>query len=148
MKQYYRIGEISALYNIGTDSLRYYEELGILKPRRDSNGYRMYSINDIRTLNILRELRAIGFSMSQIKEHLNNFDLQKTMELFGDAVDAIDKKVEELTTLRAQLAERIADIQYHIASEDRNGGIEVREIETRPVLKLSEMCCVMRNWIL
>lgn len=138
MKQYYRIGEISALYNIGTDSLRYYEELGILKPRRDSNGYRMYSINDIRTLNILRELRAIGFSMSQIKEHLKNFDLQKTMELFGDAVDAIDKKVEELTTLRAQLAERIADIQYHIVSEDRNGGIEVREIETRPVLKLSE----------
>ena len=67
MKQYYRIGEISALYNIGTDSLRYYEELGILKPRRDSNGYRMYSINDIRTLNILRELRAIGFSIVRLK---------------------------------------------------------------------------------
>ena len=43
MKEYYKIGEISALYNIGADSLRYYEELGILKPKRDSNGYRMYS---------------------------------------------------------------------------------------------------------
>ena len=49
MKEYYKIGEISKLYNIGADSLRYYEEAGILKPRRDENGYRMYSINDIRT---------------------------------------------------------------------------------------------------
>ena len=70
MKEYYKIGEISKLYGIGTDSLRYYEELGILHPRRDSNGYRMYSISDIRTLNILRELRSIGFSMQEIKEHL------------------------------------------------------------------------------
>lgn len=46
MKEYYKIGEISSLYNIGADSLRYYEQLGILKPQRDSNGYRMYSIND------------------------------------------------------------------------------------------------------
>ena len=43
-KEYYKIGEISTLYGIGADSLRYYEEIGILKPRRDSNGYRMYSI--------------------------------------------------------------------------------------------------------
>ena len=62
MKEYYKIGEISALYGIGTDSLRYYEEIGILKPHRDNNGYRMYGIGDIRTLNILRDLRTIGFS--------------------------------------------------------------------------------------
>ena len=34
MKHYYRIGEISRLYGVGPDSLRYYEELGILKPHR------------------------------------------------------------------------------------------------------------------
>ncbi len=76
MKEYYKIGEISKLYSIGTDSLRYYEEIGILKPKRDDNGYRMYSINDIRTLNILRELRSIGFSMAEIKEHLADFNLK------------------------------------------------------------------------
>lgn len=46
MKKYYKIGEISKLYSISPDSLRYYEDLGILKPKRDVNGYRMYSIND------------------------------------------------------------------------------------------------------
>lgn len=83
MKKYYKIGEISKLYSISPDSLRYYEDLGILKPKRDVNGYRMYSINDIWTLNILRELRTIGFSMEQIKEHLLSYDLKSTLGLFS-----------------------------------------------------------------
>lgn len=33
MKKYFKIGEIAKLYHIGTDSLRYYEKLGILTPK-------------------------------------------------------------------------------------------------------------------
>ena len=94
MKKYYKIGEISKLYNIGTDSLRYYEEMGILNPKRDDNGYRMYSINDIRTLNILRELRGVGFSVNEIKNHLSDFNLEKTKALFENAISTIDFKVD------------------------------------------------------
>ncbi|GML02903.1 MerR family transcriptional regulator [Clostridioides difficile] len=45
MKDYYKIGEISKIYGIGRDSLMYYEEIGILRPVRDINGYRMYNIS-------------------------------------------------------------------------------------------------------
>ena len=113
-KEYYKIGEISILYDIGTDSLRYYEDLGILHTRRDNNGYRMYSISDIRTLNILRELRSIGFSMSEIKEHLSDFNLEKTLSLFQREINAIDEKQAELTRLRTQLAGRIREIRAHL----------------------------------
>ena len=47
MKDYYKINEISKLYGIGVDSLRYYEKLGILRPRRDTNGYRLYDLKDM-----------------------------------------------------------------------------------------------------
>ena len=47
MKRYYKIGEIAALYSVSPDSLRYYEEIGLLTPRRDANGYRMYSIEAV-----------------------------------------------------------------------------------------------------
>lgn len=41
-KKYYKIGEISKLFHIGMDSIRYYEEIGILKPHRDpENNYRL-----------------------------------------------------------------------------------------------------------
>ena len=138
MKEYYKIGEISSLYNIGTDSLRYYEEIGILKPQRDVNGYRMYSINDIRTLNILRELRSIGFSMSEIKKHIQNFNLEKTVELFENAISAIDRKVAEMNRLKAQLSERIEEIKRHTSEDFSNKGIEVLHLPERHILKLSE----------
>ena len=138
MKKYYKIGEISKLYSISPDSLRYYEDLGILKPKRDVNGYRMYSINDIWTLNILRELRTIGFSMEQIKEHLLSYDLKSTLGLFSDAIDVIDKKTAELSALRAQLSERIDEIKWHQASDKPKNKIPVQYYPERHVLKLSE----------
>lgn len=136
-KEYYKIGEIASLYDIGTDSLRYYEELGILKPKRDDNGYRMYNIGDIRTLNILRELRSIGFSMGEIKAHLADFDVQKTLDLFQAEIAVIDKKTAELAALRNQLAERIEEIQLH-RQMTSNADPEVRTLPARKILRLSE----------
>ena len=138
MKEYYKIGEISKLYNIGTDSLRYYEVVGILKPKRDQNGYRMYSISDNRTLNILRELRSIGFSLDEIKRHLKDFNLQKTRDLFENAVSAIDKKVADLNLLKTQLLERIEEIDYHAEADIAYDTVEIRQIQERHILKLSE----------
>ena len=69
MKDYYKINEIARLYGIGVDSLRYYEKLGILKPRRDTNGYRLYNLKDMYKLNVIRDLRRLDFSMQQIKDY-------------------------------------------------------------------------------
>lgn len=41
MKEYYTVSEISRLYGIGIDSLRYYEKIGALSPRRGENNYRL-----------------------------------------------------------------------------------------------------------
>lgn len=138
MKEYYKIGEISKLYGIGTDSLRYYEEIGILKPRRDDNGYRMYSINDIRTLNILRELRSIGFSMSEIKDHLADFNLSKTLAMFQKEIDTIDHKMKELESLKTQLTGRIDEIKDHLQTATDFDRPQIHHLPARKVLKLSE----------
>lgn len=138
MKEYYKIGEISKLYGIGTDSLRYYEELGILHPRRDSNGYRMYSISDIRTLNILRELRSIGFSMQEIKEHLQDFNVEKTLSLFRREISAIDGKIDELQKLRAHLSSRISEMEKHLQEDFAFDCPRISFIPERKILKLSE----------
>ena len=136
-KEYYKIGEIANLYGIGTDSLRYYEEIGILNPSRDDNGYRMYNIGDIRTLNILRELRSIGFSMGEIKDHLAGFNLQKTLDLFQAEIDVIDKKTAELAALRAQLECRIKEINLHRQTAP-DAIPEIRPLPARNILRLSE----------
>ena len=45
MKKYYKINEIAKLYNIKTDSLRYYEEVGLICPMRSKSNYRLYTLN-------------------------------------------------------------------------------------------------------
>lgn len=136
-KDHYKIGEISNLYGIGTDSLRYYEKIGILKPKRDSNGYRMYNINDIRTLNILRELRKIGFSLQEIKDHLINFDIEKTITLFETGIEYIDERTAELAELRAELSGRVDEIQQH-KNTKHHEEIEEKLIPNRNIVMLSE----------
>ena len=138
MKEYYKIGEISKLYNIGTDSLRYYEEIGILRPRRDENGYRMYSVGDIRTLNVLRELRSIGFPMKDIKAHLKDFDVQQTLDMFAEAIERINRRQQELELLKKNVSERIDEINYYLREKNTHESISVQSLPERHILKLSE----------
>ena len=100
MKQYYKIGEISDLYQIGPDSLRYYEKLGILTPKRGSNDYRMYSLDDLWRLNVIRDLRRLDFPMEKIKEYLNNRSIETTNQLLVEELSAIDAQIKELNLLR------------------------------------------------
>ena len=78
MSTYYKIGEIAALYGISTDILRYYEELGILVPRRAPNGYRIYRTEDLWCLN------AVSYT-----------HLQKIGDVVGKQGKVINKIIEE-----------------------------------------------------
>ena len=84
MKDYYTISEISKLYGIGTDSLRYYEEIGALEPKRGKNNYRLYRLKDICRLNTIRDLLQLGFSMKQVKAYLDDMNLENTLCMLED----------------------------------------------------------------
>lgn len=107
MKKYFKIGEISELYHIGTDSLRYYEKLGILKPKRGENQYRLYHTDDIWRLNVIRELRELGFSMEQIGTYLKNHTVSRTKDLLQDELQMIEEKQKKLKVLQKNVEERI-----------------------------------------
>ena len=136
MKDYYKIGEISKIYEIGRDSLMYYEELGILKPFRDANGYRMYSISDIWKLNLIKELRSLDFSMKKIKAYLDDRSIQSTDKIFNEEIKLIDKKIEELINHKENINKRLKSIHDVINLTDLNK-IEVSYIDTRKALKLN-----------
>ena len=61
MKQFYQIHELAKLFDLCPDTLRYYEEKGLLHPVRGENRYRMYGIQDVCTLNIIRPSGSWAF---------------------------------------------------------------------------------------
>lgn len=111
MKHYFRIGEISKLYGIGPDSIRYYEDLGILSPKRSENGYRRYSVHDLWRLNVIRDLRKLDFSMERIKEYLEHRSIASTEAMLEEELRAITKELDSLTKLRDQVKERLSVVQ-------------------------------------
>lgn len=68
------IGKLSKAVNISTDTLRYYDEIGLLKPAyiAQDSGYRYYTVNQARALSRILEFKEYGFSLGEIKEMLAN----------------------------------------------------------------------------
>ena len=107
MKDHYTIGEIGKLFHIGPDSLRYYEKLGILSPRRGDNGYRLYTADDIWRLNIIRDLRELGMSMEAIGDYIKNRSLSSTVRLLEDEIALVQERLKTLALLQDNLRQRL-----------------------------------------
>ncbi|NEU06023.1 MerR family transcriptional regulator [Clostridium senegalense] len=136
MKDYYKIGEISKIYGIGRDSLMYYEELGILKPIRDTNGYRLYSISDIWKLNLIKELRTLNFSMKKIKDYIDNRNIEITKEVLKEEIHIIDKQIKDLSKQKENIINRLNNID-NVVNGCELYTIKVVYMNERKALKLN-----------
>lgn len=72
----FKIGEFSKLTQVSIRMLRYYDETGLLKPAEVDKftNYRLYSAEQISTLNKIIFLRDLGFNVSEIMISLDNWD--------------------------------------------------------------------------
>ncbi len=136
MKNFFKIGEISKLYGIGVDSIRYYEEIGIIKPMRSESGYRYYSIHDIWRLNVIRDLRSIGFTMEQIRKYLNHHTVSSSISMLEDEKEAISKQIQYLQKLQRNVDHRLNNI--HSALELSLNEICLMRIPSRHCHRLPE----------
>ncbi len=112
MRDHYKITEIASLYGLCTDTLRYYEEQGLLHPTRDpENGYRLYGIQDICTLNVIRGLRKLGLSTAEIGAYLSGRTVQTTLELLRREDRMLSQKIFELSSMRAQVRQQARELR-------------------------------------
>ena len=68
----YKIGELSRLCHLPVKTLRYYDSEGLLVPDEIDKftGYRYYSAARIADCNRIIALKELGFSLNEIKQHL------------------------------------------------------------------------------
>ncbi|REJ23293.1 MAG: MerR family transcriptional regulator [Caldibacillus debilis] len=79
-----RIKEVADLAGISVRTLRYYDQIGLLKPDRVAeSGYRIYSEENLETLQQILFFRELGFPLKKIKEIMQNpsFDRLEALEL-------------------------------------------------------------------
>ncbi len=103
----YTILKLAKLANISTRTLRYYDEIGILKPARiNSSGYRIYSGKEVDLLQQIMFYREMGVDLDTIKEII-------TRSAF-DEMKALQKHLSNLLKQKQQLELLIANVEKTI----------------------------------
>lgn len=106
-----RIGETAAAAGMTVKTLRFYEDRGLLPVAdRAPNGYRDYAPEMIGRLEFIRRGRTAGLTLAQIGEILSVRDIGEApcihvRDLLAEKLDDLDVRIEELTALRATVAE-------------------------------------------
>ncbi len=79
------------------ETLRYYEHAGLLgKPKRGSNGYRLFATSDLERLEFIMKTKKAGFKIREIKELINLKEVgQATGRLGRDIARARTRKIDE-----------------------------------------------------
>ena len=98
------IGDASERSGLPAKTIRYYEDIRLLKPARGDNGYRDYSNEDVHRLRFLQRARSLGFSVEECRQLLSLYgDSQResadVKAIAGAKLVEIDRKIAELTSL-------------------------------------------------
>lgn len=94
------VNEIAKELNITKRAMKYYEEQGLLKVAKDSNGYRNYSEQDVETLRIVSVYRKLGISISDIRKLLKKEDKDILLEILADKEKELQEKSAEFEKLK------------------------------------------------
>lgn len=102
------IGDAAERSGLPAKTIRYYEEIRLLRPARGDNGYRDYSDEDVHRLRFLQRARSLGFSVEECRQLLSLYgDRERSSaDVKGIAeskLAEIDRKIAELVGLRRTL---------------------------------------------
>ena len=97
-----KIGELETRSGASRHTLRYYEQIGLISPLRQTNNYRVYTEQTLQDLDFIQRAQSMGFSLGEIGEIL---DAQRNKLIdCADGAKLIEKKM-------AEIKQKIANLQ-------------------------------------
>lgn len=108
-KNLFKIGEIADIYQISVQTLRHYEDLGLLHPSYvDPNThYRYYGIEQTEVLNMICYLRALDTPLSTIRSFLENRNIDKMEQMLINQQNEIQQKITLLQNMQNMVERRL-----------------------------------------
>ena len=108
------IGEVAERSGLPAKTIRYYEDIGLVKPLRDTNGYRAFRETEAHMLTFLGRARALGFSIQDCRalmalyedESRASADVKRIANL---QLEAIDQKITDLKDMRDTLSHLVRE---------------------------------------
>jgi len=107
------IGDVSRRSGLPAKTIRYYEDIGLIKPQRSANGYRDFRDSDLHKLAFLGRARALGFSIEDCRSLLALYEddrreCSQVKRIAEDHLTRVDGKIAQLQSMRATLAHLVS----------------------------------------
>ncbi|MDZ7961738.1 MAG: heavy metal-responsive transcriptional regulator [Aulosira sp. DedQUE10] len=105
-----QIGVVAKESGVPIKTIRYYEELGLLRSSgRTEGGFRLFNTDVLARLHFIKRAQSLGLSLSEIKEFLNVYDggelpCEHIKIKLEDKIKAIDEQIQQLLILRQELS--------------------------------------------
>lgn len=102
------IGDVARRSNLPAKTIRYYEDIALITPQREPNGYRRFRESDLHKLCFIGRARSLGFSIEDCRtllalyedRHRASADVKR---IARDHLALIDAKIVELSAMRDTL---------------------------------------------
>jgi DNA-binding transcriptional MerR regulator len=113
-EEYSSIGELAKKLDMSQRTIRYYEEIGLLNSiRRIEGGRRIYTDADLRRLKLIKRLKIMGMTLSEMQELEAMWTLEKSsdkvlrrlLELLGNHLKRLEDRIADLDILRHEIME-------------------------------------------
>lgn len=139
------INEVEHIVGLSKKSIRYYEENGLLTPKRNKeNGYRIYDEEDIRRLKIIKFLRELGVPIKDLKKlNENKITLQSCMQDQIHKIETEEKNYQKIKNMCIEISNSNAtfnniDITKYFEEVNilNKEGFTMRDIKTNKKKKI------------
>ncbi|WP_298933559.1 Cu(I)-responsive transcriptional regulator [uncultured Ruegeria sp.] len=106
------IGDVSNRTGLPAKTIRYYEDINLIKPMRDDNGYRRFREQDVHKLSFLGRARALGFTIEDCRTLLALYEDETRVSadvkrIARDHLTQIEAKIADLNSMRDTLGHLI-----------------------------------------
>ncbi|MET4702078.1 MerR family copper efflux transcriptional regulator [Constrictibacter sp. MBR-5] len=106
------IGDVSERSGLPAKTIRYYEDIGLVRPMRSENGYRDFASHDLHKLAFLGRARSLGFSIEECRTLLSLYEDRERSSSSVKAITEkhlarIEQKIVELQALSATLRDLV-----------------------------------------
>lgn len=140
INEYLSITELAKLRKVTSETLRYYDRIGLLKPdyTDPNNGYRYYSIRKSERLGVIRELRDLGMSIEEILNYFDDCNLRKSIEILSKQYFKMQQEIEADLVLSGKIAKKLTFLGELLSFRDLNQPF-IKKYPERYLLSLNRL---------
>ncbi|GAB6989952.1 MerR family transcriptional regulator [Paenibacillus pini] len=125
MEGYLR-GQIADMTNLNIETLRYYENYGLIpSPLRTESGYRLYSEDVLIRLAFIKNAKSCGFTLKEIKKAITK-SVDSSIHI-ADFLHVIERKIESINieiANREKTKSQLLNLKSNLQSENKDPGIQ------------------------